>query len=72
MGFQTFMSSDKVIIDRVQYGMGEVLGEIGGLFKALELILGFLTVLFAHNHLVAMLANKLYKDDPNEKYRLKE
>ena len=66
------MSSDKVVIDRFSYGLGELLGEIGGLYKALELFLGVATFLFAHNRLVAELSNRLYEDDPDEKHMMKE
>jgi hypothetical protein len=72
IGLQIFLSQDKIIIDRVSYGLGELLGEIGGLFKALELLLGAVTLLFAHNRLVALLSNRLYKDDPDEKFRMRE
>jgi hypothetical protein len=65
------MSSDRLITERKTYGLGEMLGEIGGLNKSLEVVLTiFLGLLFKPVMLYAKLASLLYRDEPNEKEQL--
>ena len=60
------MCSDKRIVNRATYSLSEAFAEIGGLAKALEVLGGIVTIMFAHFRMQSLLSNRLYEDDPEE------
>jgi hypothetical protein len=66
LGFQLFLSPDMVETERMTYGLGQMLGETGGLFKMLDfffnLIFGFISPIRLFPYLTAAL----YRDDSEE------
>ena len=54
----------------MNYGIGEMLGEVGGLFKALDLAFTIFIGCFTQAALYGYLVAGLYKDDPDEKEKI--
>jgi hypothetical protein len=66
------MNPDRVVTERMTYGLGEMLGEIGGLFKMLDLWFCLCIGFFAPQRLFPYLARALYRDDPYEGENIKK
>jgi hypothetical protein len=66
LGFQIFMSPDMIETERMTYGLGQMLGETGGLFKFLDFFFTFFFGLVSPIRLFPYLAAALYRDDDNE------
>ena len=56
VGFQLFVSSNRVTTERMTYGLGRMLGEVGGLFKMLDFFFGLGFSLIAPARLFPYLA----------------
>jgi hypothetical protein len=72
LGVQVFMASDREVTERQTYGLGEMLGEVGGLFKALDVFFTLFIGLFTPVRLYATMSAALYRDDANEKSMIKQ
>jgi hypothetical protein len=60
------MHPDRITTERMTYGLGDMLGEVGGLFKMLDLFFGIIFGVFAPQRLFPYLAKALYRNDVNE------
>jgi hypothetical protein len=61
-----FLSPDMIETERMTYGLGQMLGETGGLFKFLDFFFTFFFGLISPVRLFPYLAAALYRHDDNE------
>ena len=66
LGFQIFFSPDMIETERMTYGLGQMLGETGGLFKMLDFFFNLIFGLIAPIRLFPYLTAALYRDDSEE------
>jgi hypothetical protein len=61
-----FLSPDMIETERLTYGLGQMIGETGGLFKFLDFFFTFFFGLVSPIRLFPYLAAALYRDDEEE------
>jgi hypothetical protein len=66
LGFQIFLSPDMVETERMTYGLGQLLGETGGVFNSLNFFFSLVFAIISPIRLYPYLSAALYEDDPEE------